>query len=153
MSATGRRNLAANSMNFDDDESIPLLTERLTLPALDLDFALPALEQAVQSEPGPAVTATVLPPVELPPPPPIPPTAALPTPEEIRDMALQAVLDGLPAQMKSSMQGDLELGGRLEVEWLSGAVVRMAAEAGVEAPVHRSIYAALKRFAGGTSQR
>jgi 2-dehydropantoate 2-reductase len=61
--------------------------------------------------------------------------------------------DGLPAQMKSSMQGDLELGGRLEVEWLSGAVARMAAEAGIEAPVNRSIYAALKRYAPGGTAR
>jgi 2-dehydropantoate 2-reductase len=61
--------------------------------------------------------------------------------------------DGLPAQMKSSMQGDLELGGRLEVEWLSGAVARMAAEAGIEAPVNRSIYAALKRYAPGGTPR
>ncbi len=64
-----------------------------------------------------------------------------------------AFADGLPAQMKSSMQGDLEAGGRLELEWLSGAVVRMAAETGVEAPVSRSIYAALKRYAEGGSQR
>src|SRR5690606_18437595 len=33
--------------------------------------------------------------------------------------------DGLPAEMKSSMLGDLERGGRLELPWLSGAVVRL----------------------------
>ena len=64
-----------------------------------------------------------------------------------------AFADGLPPQMTSSMHGDLEAGGRLEVEWLSGAVARMAAEAGIEAPVNRTIYAALKRYARGAGER
>lgn len=58
-------------------------------------------------------------------------------------------LDGMPAEMKSSMLGDLEAGGRLEAPWLSGAVARMAREAGIEAPVNRAIYAALKPFENG----
>jgi 2-dehydropantoate 2-reductase len=55
----------------------------------------------------------------------------------------------MPAEMKSSMLGDLEAGGRLEAPWLSGAVARMAREAGIDAPVNRAIYAALKPFENG----
>jgi 2-dehydropantoate 2-reductase len=58
-------------------------------------------------------------------------------------------VDGLPHEMKSSMLGDLEAGGRLEAPWLSGAVARMAREAGSEAPVNRAIYAALRPFVDG----
>ena len=56
---------------------------------------------------------------------------------------------GLPAEMTSSMHGDLEAGGKLEAPWLSGAVARMAREAGLEAPVNRTLYAALKPFVEG----
>lgn len=52
--------------------------------------------------------------------------------------------DGLPAEMKSSMLGDLERGGRLELPWLSGAVVRLGRALGVATPTHRAILAALK---------
>jgi 2-dehydropantoate 2-reductase len=57
--------------------------------------------------------------------------------------------DGLPAEMRASMAADLETGGKLEVPWLSGAVARMAREAGLEAPANRAIYAALKPFVEG----
>jgi 2-dehydropantoate 2-reductase len=60
-----------------------------------------------------------------------------------------AFVDGLPAEMKSSMLGDLEAGGRLEAPWLSGAVARMARESGIEAPVNRALYAALRPFVDG----
>ena len=59
------------------------------------------------------------------------------------------MVDGLPAEMTSSMHGDLDAGGRLEVPWLAGSVARMARETGLEAPANRAIYAALKPFAEG----
>ena len=59
------------------------------------------------------------------------------------------MVDGLPAEMTSSMHGDLDAGGRLEAPWLAGAVARMAREAGLEAPANRAIYAALKPFVEG----
>jgi 2-dehydropantoate 2-reductase len=52
--------------------------------------------------------------------------------------------DTLHADMKASLLHDLENGGRLEAPWLCGAVARMAREAGFDAPVNRSVYAALK---------
>ncbi len=57
--------------------------------------------------------------------------------------------DGLPQEMKASMLGDLEAGGRLEAPWLSGAVARMSHEAGIEAPANRAVYAALKPYVEG----
>ena len=61
-----------------------------------------------------------------------------------------AFADGLPHEMKASMLGDLEAGGRLEAPWLSGAVARMARDAGLEAPVNRTVYAALKPYVDGS---
>ena len=57
--------------------------------------------------------------------------------------------DGLPAQMQSSMLNDLAAGNRLEAPWLSGALVRMAAESGIAVPVNATLYAALKPHVGG----
>lgn len=57
--------------------------------------------------------------------------------------------DGLHADMKTSMQHDLEAGKPLEAPWLCGAVVRMSEESGLDAPVNRTIYAALKPYLRG----
>jgi 2-dehydropantoate 2-reductase len=60
-----------------------------------------------------------------------------------------AFVDQLPAATTSSMHNDLERGSRLELDWLSGAVVRLGAESAVPTPVNRVIDAALKPHAGG----
>lgn len=57
---------------------------------------------------------------------------------------VMAFCDGLPFEMKSSMLGDLERGARLELPWLSGAVVRLGAKRGVPTPIHAFIATALK---------
>jgi 2-dehydropantoate 2-reductase len=64
--------------------------------------------------------------------------------------ALTAI-DMLPAEMKASMLHDLEAGRRLEAPWLSGAVVRMAAQAGTGAPISRALYAAVKPYLNGAT--
>lgn len=69
-------------------------------------------------------------------------------PLEVVDQQMRFA-DGLPADMISSMLGDLEHGNRLELEWLSGAVARLGLEAKLPTPVNRTIYAALKLHAGG----
>jgi 2-dehydropantoate 2-reductase len=61
-----------------------------------------------------------------------------------------AFLDGLPAEMRSSMLNDLVAGNRLEAPWLSGAVARMAAQSGLPAPVSTTLYAAVKPYLNGT---
>ena len=61
-----------------------------------------------------------------------------------------AFLDTLPAEMRASMAHDLEAGNRLEAPWLCGAVAKMSAQANIDAPVNRAIYAALKPFVNGS---
>jgi 2-dehydropantoate 2-reductase len=57
--------------------------------------------------------------------------------------------DRLPYEMKSSMLQDLERGRRLELTWLSGAIVRLGQELGVPAPTHAFMATALKLHADG----
>ena len=57
--------------------------------------------------------------------------------------------DTLPADMTSSMHHDLEKGNRLEVEWLSGGVVRLGAEKGIPTPCNRAVCDILALHAGG----
>jgi 2-dehydropantoate 2-reductase len=59
----------------------------------------------------------------------------------------------MPHEMKASMAHDLDAGGKLEAPWLCGAVARMAAEAGVPAPVNRAVYAALRPFVDGPARK
>ena len=60
-------------------------------------------------------------------------------------------IDTLHADMRTSMQHDLENGNRLEAPWLCGAVARMSRESGLEAPVNRTIYAALRPYVHGSA--
>jgi 2-dehydropantoate 2-reductase len=55
----------------------------------------------------------------------------------------------LPPHMKSSMLEDLERGRPLELPWLSGAVVRLGREVGVDTPTHRFIAAVLSPHVNG----
>lgn len=59
--------------------------------------------------------------------------------------------DNLPARMRASMTVDLERGRRLELQWLNGAVVRLAGEFRVDAPVNGVIARALSIYANGTN--
>jgi len=60
-----------------------------------------------------------------------------------------AAYTALPPQTKSSMLEDLERGRPLELPWLSGALVRIAREAGVDTPIHRFITAVLAPHVAG----
>ena len=60
-----------------------------------------------------------------------------------------AFCDRLAPEMEASMCTDLRQGRRLELPWLSGAVVRMGRELGVPTPVHEFAAALLGPFAGG----
>jgi 2-dehydropantoate 2-reductase len=62
-----------------------------------------------------------------------------------------ALIRNFPASSKSSMLEDLERGRRLELPWLSGAVVRLGKEAGVPTPTHQFISTVLVPFANGVS--
>ena len=64
-------------------------------------------------------------------------------PDDLTDRQM-AFMDSLPAEMRASMAMDLEKGQRLELPWLSGAVVRMAGELGFDASANAFVVAALK---------
>jgi len=76
----------------------------------------------------------------------------------ISESQLQRILTALvdlPA-MKSSLQRDLQRGHPLELEYLSGSVVRLGERYGVPTPLHRTLYALVRlvetrrrRVAGG----
>ena len=58
-------------------------------------------------------------------------------------------VDTLPADARASMAQDLLRGARLELDWLSGAVVQRGERVGLPTPVHRTLYAALALFGEG----
>jgi 2-dehydropantoate 2-reductase len=60
-----------------------------------------------------------------------------------------AFCDTLPAAMTSSMAVDLERGARLELPWLSGAVVDLGIHLGIPTPVNSAIVQALTPYAQG----
>ena len=60
-----------------------------------------------------------------------------------------AFADTLDGGMKPSLLQDLERGARIEIENLSGTVVRMGTELGVAVPIHAAAYAELKPYADG----
>jgi 2-dehydropantoate 2-reductase len=63
--------------------------------------------------------------------------------------AMMKIVDNLPEKMISSMAHDRASGKPLELNWLSGAVVRMGAKHGVPTPTHRFITQALALEASG----
>jgi 2-dehydropantoate 2-reductase len=64
------------------------------------------------------------------------------------DTTMRLVM-GWPPQMKASMFEDLERGRRLELPWLSGAIVRLGREMGVETPIHRFLVTILNPHVNG----
>ncbi len=64
-----------------------------------------------------------------------------------------AALDSLPPHAKASMLEDLERGKPLELPWLSGAVVRIGQQVGVETPTHKLIVTLLRAHERGTGSR
>jgi 2-dehydropantoate 2-reductase len=75
-------------------------------------------------------------------------TKGVTLPDDLPARQLRA-LDGLPAEMRASMLNDLVAGHRLEAPWLCGRVARLAAQAGIDAPVNATVYAALKPYIDG----
>jgi 2-dehydropantoate 2-reductase len=69
-------------------------------------------------------------------------------PPDIMESTIK-LMQGFPPQSKSSQLEDLERGRRLELPWLSGAVVRLGKEAGVPTPIRHFINAILTPFVDG----
>jgi 2-dehydropantoate 2-reductase len=72
----------------------------------------------------------------------------VPLPEDYAEQRLEFV-DTVSAKMTSSMHHDLERGSRLEVRWLSGGVVELGREVGVETPLNRAVADILSVHANG----
>ena len=62
---------------------------------------------------------------------------------------IEAANAALPANARSSMLEDLERGRPLELPWLSGAIVRIGQEVGVDTPIHRFITTVLQPHVNG----
>ena len=60
-----------------------------------------------------------------------------------------AILKGFPPGVVASMRQDLDAGRRLELEGISGTIVRLGRKHGIATPVHDVAYACLKPFADG----
>jgi 2-dehydropantoate 2-reductase len=69
-------------------------------------------------------------------------------PEDFAEQRV-AFCEGLPPEMDSSMHADLDNGRRLEVDWLSGAVVELGKAVGVPAPINRAARDILALYAQG----
>ena len=76
----------------------------------------------------------------------------VPLAEDFADQRM-TMIQALPPQMTASMQGDLARGNRLEVPWLSGAIVEMGRQVGVPTPLNRAVSDILALYANGTPQR
>jgi 2-dehydropantoate 2-reductase len=70
-------------------------------------------------------------------------------PADCEDQTIHFLLELGPPDVKASMTHDLEAGRRLELPWLSGALVRMGEELGIATPIHRFICAALEPYVAG----
>ena len=74
--------------------------------------------------------------------------AGIALPED-RANEVMTFVDGLPAEMKSSMLHDLEAGKPLELDWLTGAVLRLGLRHGVATPANQVIQDALAAYKNG----
>ena len=72
----------------------------------------------------------------------------VPLPEDYAEQRLKFT-DGVSANMTSSMHRDLERGSRLEVRWLSGGVVELGCEVGIDTPLNRAVADILAVHANG----
>jgi 2-dehydropantoate 2-reductase len=71
-------------------------------------------------------------------------------PDDIAEERI-AFARGLPTEMRSSMLHDLEAGRRLELDWLTGAILRLGAEVGIDTPISRKVYEALAPYRDGAA--
>jgi 2-dehydropantoate 2-reductase len=71
-------------------------------------------------------------------------------PDDIAEERI-AFARGLPTEMRSSMLHDLEAGRRLELDWLTGAILRLGAEVGIDTPVSREVFTALAPYRDGAA--
>ncbi|MBW4709029.1 2-dehydropantoate 2-reductase [Roseobacter sp. YSTF-M11] len=69
------------------------------------------------------------------------------------EQKIWADTQALPPGMRASTAIDLENGRPLEIDWISGAAVRLAKRAGLEVPANHTLYAVLLPHKNGRSVR
>jgi len=69
-------------------------------------------------------------------------------PQDAADTAFEFVMN-VPPNVHASMLDDLLRGKRLELEWISGEVIRRGRELGIETPRHEFVYAVLAPYIDG----
>ena len=62
---------------------------------------------------------------------------------------LRFVQEGMPPTWQASLTVDLELGKRLELQWLHGTICRLGERHGIDTPFHRVVLGALMPHANG----
>jgi 2-dehydropantoate 2-reductase len=62
---------------------------------------------------------------------------------------LERVVASFSPMMKASMANDLDMGNRLELDWLAGKVVALGRKHGVPTPAQEAVYAILKPYRRG----
>ena len=59
------------------------------------------------------------------------------------------LLQSFPPDMVASMRQDLDAGRRLELDEITGTIVRLGIKHGISTPVHATAYACLKPYRDG----
>jgi len=72
-------------------------------------------------------------------------------PEDL-SLELDRAVRAFPPKMKASMANDLDVGNRLELDWLSGKVVALGRKHSIPTPGHEAVYAMLKPYRMGRLQ-
>lgn len=75
--------------------------------------------------------------------------AGVDLPADTEDKVFRRLTVDFAPEIKASQLIDLEKGKPLELEWLSGAVLRLGRRYGVATPIHDELYARLKPYADG----
>lgn len=154
MTESGRIRPPRGTTPIEDDASIPVLTERLTLPPLDLDFTLPPAptvtgtptEPRIESEatvapeaPAPAEPSS---PVEAPPP------AEVPWGRveiELREAILRDLAERLPTDVEGIVRRQMSVAIDAAVQRLASEA-RLAIASSLREIVDRAVRAELERL-------
>lgn len=136
----------------EDDASIPVLTERLTLPPLELDFTLPPAptvtgtptEAPLSVAPEAPAPAAATPPVAAPPP------AEVPWGRveiELREAILRDLAERLPTDVEGIVRRQMSVAIDAAVQRLA-AEARLALASSLREIVDRAVRAELERLRG-----
>lgn len=136
----------------EDDASIPVLTERLTLPPLELDFTLPPAPTVTgaPTEAPPAVAPEAPAPAEPSSPVAAPPPAEVPWGRveiELREAILRDLAERLPTDVEGIVRRQMSVAIDAAVQRLASEA-RLALASSLREIVDRAVRAELERLRG-----